>query len=366
MAGPSASASHLTSQTTDQPLLVRALAGEQIPRPPVWLMRQAGRYLSEYRELKGRHSFLELCRSPELATEVTMQPIRIIDPDAAIIFADILLPAAGMGFEIDFAPGPKIANPIRTRDDILRLRPADAVKSTGFVLAAIRQVRAELVRLAGNETRKALLGFAGAPFTMACYLLDQQPFKHFERTPMLAAEDPDAFHRFLQVLTETTIDYLVAQHESGADALQLFESWGGILPEEDYRRYALPYVRRIVEALEARGARIIFYVNGSSHLVSAMRDSGAHCLSIDSRTPMDRAEDIVGPDVALQGNIDPVHLYRPTAEISSEVESLFGKLRRRSRFILNLGHGILQTTPRESAIAFVAAAKRGWGDPQGT
>lgn len=345
------------------PLLLRSLAGETIPRPPVWLMRQAGRYLTEYQAVKARHAFLEMCRSPELATEVTMQPIRILDPDAAIIFADILLPAEGMGFGIDFAPGPKIHNPVRMRSDIEALRIGEPERDTPFVLAALRQVRSELAQLAGSGERKALLGFAGAPWTMACYLIDQTPFKHFERTPILAAQDPAALAMLLEKITATTEQYLLAQCESGADAVQLFESWGGILPEDDYRRYALPYVRRIVETVHRARKPIILYANGSHHLLGALADAGADCVSIDSRTPLAAAEARIGDAVSLQGNLDPAHLFGSPETVAREVEQLLYSLERRTRFILNLGHGILQQTPRESVIAFVDAAKAGWPAP---
>lgn len=345
-----------------KPLLLRSLAGEPISRPPVWLMRQAGRYLSEYQAVKSRHTFLEMCRTPELATEVTMQPIRILDPDAAIIFADILLPAEGMGIGIDFAPGPKILNPIRNRSDIEALSIGDPERDTPFVLAALRQVAGELSRLAessGGE-RKALLGFAGAPWTMGCYMIDQAPFKHFERSAILAAQDPSALHLLLDKITATTETYLVAQCESGADAVQLFESWGGILSEEDYRRYALPYVRRIIETVHRAGKKIILYANGSNHLLGALTEAGADCISIDSRTPLAAAEERIGSRVALQGNMDPAHLFGTREAVTTEVTRILRSIHRRTSFILNLGHGILQFTPRENVVAFVESAKQGW------
>ena len=341
------------------PLLVRTIRGEKVERPPVWLMRQAGRYLEEYRAIKTKHSFLEMCRSPELAFEVSMQPIRIFAPDAAIVFADILLPAQCLGIEVTFAPGPKVMNPIKTVDDLRSLKSDSPKGALSFVSETIRALRSELEQLDPHE-RKAVLGFAGAPWTMACYLLDQGPFKHFEQTVIFAKEHPKAFAKFLDQVAALTEEYLLCQVEAGADAVQLFESWGGILPLEDYRRFALPAAERIVSTLRRKGVPVIFYMNGSSHLLPAMQESGASCISIDSRTSLQQAREVLDHDMALQGNLDPTDLFLPKDEIFLRTREMIAQVPEKQRYIVNLGHGILQTTPRESVRTFIEAVKVGW------
>ncbi len=341
------------------PLLLRTLRGETVNRPPVWLMRQAGRYLHEYRDLKAKHSFLEMCRRPELAVEVTMQPMRILNPDAAILFSDILIPAQCIGIDVDFQPGPVIRNPLAARDTgrLTVIPPAEHVP---YVFEAIKRVRSELESLAGSGERKALLGFAGAPWTMACYIVEQGPHKHFQGTQVAAAEVPEAIGELLQVLANLTADYLIEQYRSGADAVQLFDSWAGNLSLEDYRTWALPATKEVVRRLREAGAPVILFVNGSSHLLEAMVECGADAYSVDWRTPIATAQEFVGQTTTIQGNFDPTHLFRPKAAVVEETRAMLASVKYRERYIANLGHGVLQGTPRENVIAFVETVREGF------
>ncbi len=338
-------------------LLLRALNGESTERAPVWLMRQAGRYMAEYRALKEQHGFLGLCRNPELACEVTLQPIRAFYPDAAIIFADILLPAEGMGFEIEFNPGPKIGGRIRHADDVSKLKVTDPLQATPYVLDALKLTRSELKSV---HPEASLLGFAGTPWTMACYLCDQGPYKHFLGTQVFAAQQPKAFARLLDTITEVTSQYLAAQFESGAEAVQLFDSWGGNLTREDYKRLSLPYIQKIIESLRPYNKPVILYVNGGGHLLSLLSQSGANCLSIDSRTSLPAAEELLDGKIALQGNLDPTHLFRTKAEVIEETRAMLSSLKNHKGYVANLGHGILQATPPENVKAFIDTVKEGW------
>lgn len=335
------------------PLLVKALQRRVLDRPPVWLMRQAGRYMAEYRELKEKYSFLELCKSPELSCEVTMQPIRYLNPDAAILFADILLPLESMGLEVAFNPGPQIGNPIRDRSDIENLRPVDVEKSLGYVFDAVSAIRKELDASYANPERKALLGFAGAPWTMACYMLDQTPFKHFMGTQVFAARSKESIHLLLDTMTPMLIEYLSLQAQRGADAVQLFDTWAGNLSEDAYREFALPYTQRIVEALQARDIPVVVYVNGSSHLLQAMIDSGACAISVDARTSLRKAHELGQGNVAVQGNFDPCDLFLPKDEVISKTQAMLDSMKGVEGYLVNLGHGILQKTPPENVKAFV-------------
>ncbi len=338
-------------------LLLRALKGESTERAPVWLMRQAGRYMAEYRELKQEHGFLGLCRNPELACEVTLQPIRAFKPDAAIIFADILLPAEGMGFEIEFNPGPQVGGKVRGLDDVSRLKLADPFLATPYVLDALKLTSKELAKV---HPEASLLGFAGTPWTMACYLCDQGPYKHFQGTQVFAAQQPKVFQRLLDLLTEVTANYLAAQFESGAEAVQLFDSWGGNLSYEDYKRYSLPSIQKIIETLRPYQKPITLYVNGGNHLLPLLASSGADCLSIDSRTDLAHAEEALGGLVSLQGNFDPTHLFHSSEEIESETRAMLTSLKNRGAYVANLGHGVLQKTPPENVKTFIDTVKQGW------
>lgn len=336
------------SFTSSRPLLIRALRGETIPRYPVWLMRQAGRYMPEYRALKEKHGFLTMCKTPELAAEVTLQPIRYLDADAAILFSDILMPAEGMGFSIDFAPGPIIHNPIKAADDVSRIKASEPMTATPYVMDTLRHLKPHLA-----TANKALIGFAGTPWTLACYLIHQGPFKHFAGTVVFAKRHPQAFSALLEKLSAVVTDYLLAQHESGADVVQLFDSWGGNLSIDEYRHYSLPSIVTIVAALKKRGCPVIVYVGNGAHLLHALKDVGATAISIDWRTEFSDAEKILGATTAIQGNLDPASLFGATNIVTTATLNMLNKVKRQTRFIANLGHGVLSETPPENVRAFV-------------
>ena len=313
--------------------------------------------MASYRELKAQHGFLGLCRSPELACTVTMQPIDAFDPDAAIIFADILLPAEPMGFTVDFDPGPKIGGKVRSRSDVEALRSFDPYVKLDYLYQALRLTRAELSR---RDPSKALLGFAGAPWTMACYLVEQGPFKHFQGTQVFAANEPLAAELLLDSLTDVLTTYLLAQLECGADAVQLFDSWGGNLSLEDYRRWSLPYNQRIIQAVQRTGGKIILYSSGSAHLLPALAESGADAISIDWRLPIADAQRHLRGRAAVQGNMDPTHLFRQSEDVATEVRAMIRSIPEPHGYIANLGHGILPTTPPEHVQTFIETVKEGW------
>lgn len=341
------------------PIILRTLRGEPVTRPGVWLMRQAGRYLTEYQEMKARHTFLELCTSPDLAVEVTMQPMRIFRPDAAILFSDILIPAQCLGIHVDFSPGPVIHNPLVPAGvEALKIRtPQECVP---YVFETVRRLRAELEDFAGSGERPALLGFAGAPWTMACYILEQRPYKHFHGTQVHAAESPAEVTQLLSLLASLTAEYLIEQIRSGADAVQLFDSWAGNLSIEDYRRWALPPTREIVRRVQAAGAPIILYVNGSAHLLEAMKEAGADGYSVDWRTSIKDAENVAGKSCTIQGNFDPAHLFGSREAVVGETRAMLSTVGHRGRYIANLGHGVLQRTPRENVQAFIETVQAGY------
>lgn len=330
-----------------KPLIVQSLHSKKIPRFPVWLMRQAGRYLREYQEMKEQYSFLELCKTPELAFEVTMQPLRAFPVDAAILFSDILLPAEVLGFRVDFRPGPIVDNPIRQADEVRSLSRHDIAAVLSPVLQTIKMLRAEL------DGEKALIGFAGAPWTLACYLIDQGPYKHFHGTQIFARSFPNEFETFFAALTDVIREYCVEQARAGADVIQLFDSWGGILSLEDYQRYSLPGIQKIISALNDEGIPNILYVNGSSHLLPALKTAGATAVSVDWRTPLGQAELELGDSIAIQGNFDPTALFDTREGVATGTRAMLEGLKRKTGFIANLGHGVLQATPRENVEEFV-------------
>jgi uroporphyrinogen decarboxylase len=349
----------IASNKMIQPLLLQAISGAEIERPPVWLMRQAGRYMKEYRDLKEKHGFLGLCRSPELAVEVTLQPIDFLDPDAAIIFSDILIPAEVLGFSVDFKPGPVVANAVSNSDDVFKLK-IGSLKDVQFVCDAISGLRAELESRAEGKQRKAVIGFCGSPWTMACYLISQTPYKGFQGTKVFAAENPKAMHHLLETLTTVLSDYLIAQIEAGADVVQIFDSWGGILNKEQYNEFGVPYLNKMVNSVKTTGAPCVLYTNGGDHLLEEMKPIGADVISLDWRTEIDRAEEVFAGDLALQGNLDPSVLFETREQVVTKTKAMLSSMTRRTSFIANLGHGILQKTPPENAKAFVDTIKLGW------
>jgi uroporphyrinogen decarboxylase len=326
---------------------LRACRREPVDCTPVWFMRQAGRYMEEYQALRRRHSLLTLCRTPELAVEVTLQPVRALGVDAAILFSDLLLPLTPLGIPFDFqaGEGPVIEKPVRSAADIDALRAFEPRQGLGMVLEAIRLLRREL--------KVPLIGFAGAPFTLASYAIEGGHSKDFARTKALLYTDPGAWHRLAGLLASVVADYLRAQVEAGAQALQLFDSWIGALDEADYREFVLPHVRAIFDGLRGIGVPVIHFGTGTGHLLAVQREAGGDVIGVDWRTPLDVARRIVGEGVALQGNLDPTALLGPRDRLLRRVDDVLERAMGAPGHVFNLGHGILQTTSPDAVRAVV-------------
>jgi uroporphyrinogen decarboxylase len=313
-------------------------------------MRQAGRYLPEYRAIRARASLLEICHQPELATEVTLQPVRRLGVDAAIVFADILLPfePLGLGLSFEAGEGPRIEHPIRTAEDVARLPIVDPERDLAFVLDALRLTRAALA------PEVALIGFAGAPFTLASYAVEGGSSRAFVRTKRLMYGAPETWHALMRRLAEIVGEYLAAQVRSGADAVQLFDSWVGTLDPGDYERYVRPYSQRAIELAAAAGAPIIHFGTGTATLLEGMAAAGGDAMSVDWRIPLDVAWERF-PNRAIQGNLDPVALFAPLPELRRRTEDILTRAGGRPGHIFNLGHGILPETPPDHVLAVVDA-----------
>jgi uroporphyrinogen decarboxylase len=310
---------------------------------PVWFMRQAGRYMSEYRALRARYSLLDLCRTPELATEVTLQPVRRIDVDAAILFSDLLLPLAPMGIQFDFlkGEGPAIENPLRSEADLARVRRFEPREALGYVLQAIRHIKQEL------GARAPLIGFAGAPFTLASYAIEGGHSRDFAHTKALMYGASPAWHRFCDTLVDVIGEYLVAQVEAGVDAVQVFDSWVGALNPADYREFILPHTRRLFERIAPLGVPTIHFGVGTGAILGELRAAGGDVIGADWRIPLDEAWQRIGSDRAIQGNLDPTVLLAPLDRIFVATDDVLRRAAGRPGHIFNLGHGILPTTPLE-------------------
>ena len=348
----------LSCRRVSDPLFLRACRGETVPRPPVWIMRQAGRYLPEYRAVRKGVDFLTLCKTPALAAEVTVQPVDILGVDAAILFADILLPLEAMGAELVFVQGdgPTFPRPVRGRDDLARLGRPDVEASLGYVFAALREVRR---RLAGRTPPVPVIGFGGTPWTLAAYLVEGGGSKQFGHLLAWSYRDPEGLAELLDRIADVTIDYLGGQIDAGAQAIQLFDTWGGLLALDRWRRLALPPLAKVVAALRRHPTRVplIYYVQGS-HLLPGAAELDVDVLGVDWRLPLSEVRRIVGPGKVLQGNFDPAALLGPIPEIERQVEILLAE-GRGGGHVANLGHGILPMTPVENARAFVRAVQRG-------
>ncbi|SJZ37563.1 uroporphyrinogen decarboxylase [Sediminibacterium ginsengisoli] len=332
-------------------LLLRTLRGEQTERPPVWMMRQAGRYLPEYMVLREKYGFFERCQTPELACEITLQPIDIVGVDAAILFSDILVVPQAMGLEVQLveSKGPLLPDPVKTAADMNRIRVPEISETLGYVMDAIRLIKKEL------NGRVPLIGFAGAPWTILCYMVQGKGSKTFDEAKAFCYTQPELAHQLLQMITDTTIAYLSAQIEAGADTVQLFDSWGGLLGPADFEILSLQYMRQIVTAVKDKAPTILF-AKGAWHSLEEMAATGAHGLGIDWCIQPQRARQFAGSNVTLQGNFDPAKLLGPIPVIKKEVTAMldaFGP----GRHIANLGHGILPNVPVAHAKAFVDTVK---------
>jgi len=321
---------------------LKACRREPVDATPVWFMRQAGRYMQEYRTLRAQYSLLEICRTPDLATEVTLQPIRRLEVDAAILFSDLLLPLAPMGLPFDFikGEGPQIERPIDGPADIERLRVFEPREGLGYVLDAIRQIQGELVG------RVPLIGFAGAPFTLASYAIEGGHSNNFAKTKSLMYGHPDDWHRLCEKLSSVVADYLVAQIEAGVDVVQVFDSWVGALDTSDYREFALPHTRTIFEAVGKR-VPTIHFGTGTATILEELRDAGGDVIGVDWRIPIDEAWERIGEDHAVQGNLDPTLLLGPPTRMMQQTDAILRRVAARPGHIFNLGHGILPSTPVE-------------------
>lgn len=328
-------------------LFLRTLRGETVERPPIWIMRQAGRYMPEYQAIRKNISFLDLCKDVDKATEVTMLPMDMLNVDAAIVFSDILIPAEAMGFDVSFGNGgPKISNPFRSAEDLKRVRIPDPATDYPWALETIARVQAQI-------DGRPCLGFAGAPFTMASYVIEGQTSKSFNKIKAMMYSTPGVVHDLLEKITETVGVYLEAQLDAGAPAVQLFDTWAGSLSRADYLEFALPYHQKIFERLRGKGFTVI-YVNGSPGRLDLLQASGADVVSVDWRTPIAEAREILGSDQVIQGNLEPCSLYAPPERIAELATQLIEQAGP-NRHIFNLGHGILPDVPVPHAQALVNA-----------
>jgi len=322
-----------------------ALRREPVARTPWWVMRQAGRYLPEYRAVRSGHAFLDMVRDPALAAEVTLQPIRRFGMDAAVIFSDILVPCAAMGIDVRFeeGEGPRLAPAVRTSADVESLRDFDARRDTAFLGEAIRRVRAEL----GQE--RAIIGFCGAPWTTASYMIEGGTSRNFEHSKALLHGEPRTFARLCERLVDNLVPYLTMQVEAGADVVQIFDSWGGALDARTWRKHLLPHVRRLIAETKARTkVPVILYVNGGAHLLEVLAETGADALGIDWRVDPAEARARTGSRCALQGNLDPSILFADPATVERETRRALAEFAGKPGHVFNLGSGILPGTPLTS------------------
>src|SRR5213079_2612781 len=332
-------------------LFLRACRGEILQRVPVWLMRQAGRYLPEYREIRAKHAFLDVCKTPQLAVEVSLQPFRRLGVDAVIVFSDILIPAEAMGLQLELGEaGPNLPNPVRSKSDVEKLRNFDPEMETEFLPEAIRRI----VKSVGPEV--PVLGFAGAPWTLACYMVEGKAREGFATVKEFLYREPKTFRDLLHRIAQATIPYLKAQIAAGATAVQLFDTWSGELSLQDYQEFALPAVQEVISGITG-SVPVIYYTKASQHLLSAAGRSGANVLSVDWRVDLGEARGALGPRIALKGNVDPAALLGPAEKIRQTTLDTMNSLAGRGH-ILNLGHGILPNTPVENAQLFVETGQQ--------
>ena len=332
-------------------LLLKALRGEAVDRPPVWMMRQAGRYLPDYIKLKERYSFFERCQNPRLATEITIQPVEQVGVDAAIIFSDILVVPQAMGMEVQMieGKGPLLPQPIQTQNDLRKLHLPEVNETLGYVFEALTLTKKTL---AG---RVPLIGFAGAPWTLLCYMVQGKGSKTFDEAKAFCFSQPELAHQLLQMITDTTIAYCKGQAKAGADVVQVFDSWGGLLSPKDFEEFSMQYIRQIIEALKDDCLTIIF-AKGAWFALESMAQTSANGAGIDWCITPQLARKFAGNNITLQGNFDPSRLLSPIPEIKKAVRNMIDSFGTQ-RYIANLGHGILPNVPVSHAKAFVDAVK---------
>lgn len=319
---------------------LKACRREKTPYTPVWLMRQAGRYMKEYMAIKAKYSFLEMCKNPEIACEVTLQPIKAFNLDAAIIFADILLPLEGMGIGFEFTKndGPVIENPVRTRKDVDAVKVITPEQDVPYLLSAIKLVKKEL------NGKVPLIGFSGAPFTLASYIIEGEGSKNYINTKKLMYSDPEYWAKLMEKISDVVIVYLNAQIDAGVQAVQLFDSWVGCLGPDDYRKFVLPYTKKIIDSVKKTVPFINFSTNTGTYL-DAIKEAGGDVIGVDWKVRLDEAWKTIGYDKAIQGNLDPVVLFGPASEIRKRAKEIIEMAQNRPGHIFNLGHGIILGTP---------------------
>ncbi len=337
--------------TIKNDLIIKTLLGEETERTPVWMMRQAGRYLPEYIKLREKYSFFERCQNPEIACEITLQPVDIVGVDAAILFSDILVVPQAMGLEVQLIEklGPLLPQPVKTHTDMQRVRVPDVNETLGYVFEAIKLIKQEL------NGRVPLIGFAGAPWTLLCYMVQGKGSKTFDEAKAFCYQQPELAHQLLQMITDTSIAFLKGQVAAGADVVQIFDSWGGLLSKKDFETFSLKYIRQIVAALKDEIPTIIF-AKGAWSSLPEMAATGAHGLGIDWCIEPQFARQLAGGSVTLQGNFDPAKLLSPIPVIQKEAKEMlqaFGK----GKHIANLGHGILPNVAVDHAKAFIDTVK---------
>ncbi len=322
---------------------IRACKSQPTDRTPVWFMRQAGRYMQEYRAIRKQHSLLEICKKPELAAQVTIEAAEILQVDAAIIFADLLLPLEVMGLPFHFSPGegPVIEQPLRSTEDVARLR-TDRAAELGYVSQAVALVAKHF------KNRIPVIGFCGAPFTLASYMIEGGGSRNYVHAKKMMYNSPADWDALMRKLVSVTSEYSAEQVRAGADAIQIFDSWVGCLGVDDYRRYVLPHVTSMVKQLQKTGVPIIYFGTDSATLLPAMKESGADVIGLDWRIPLDEGWQRVDHKAAVQGNLDPVTLFANWKEIKSRAEDILRRAAGRPGHIFNLGHGILPETPVEN------------------
>lgn len=336
---------------SEKHLFLRALDGETVERPPIWMMRQAGRYLPDFMKLKAKYDFFTRCQTPELATEITVMPIDQIGVDAAILFSDILVIPQAMGINVEMKPnvGPWIEKPIQSMADVANISVPDVEETLQYVFDSIKMTKAEL------NGRVPLIGFAGAPWTILCYMVQGQGSKTFDKAKAFCYQQPEAAHLLLQKITDTTIAYLKKKVEYGVDAVQVFDSWGGLLSPYDYELFSYQYIKQIIDALKPV-TKVIIFGKGTWFAMNKMAHSGASAVGVDWTVNPDVARKLTDNAVTLQGNFDPNRLLSPIPEIKKMVKEMidgFGT----DKYIANLGHGILPNIPVDHAKAFVDAVK---------
>jgi len=333
---------------------LKACRREPVDVTPVWIMRQAGRYLPEYQKVRGKNSFLTMCKTPELAAEVTIQPVERLGVDAAILFSDILIPVEAMGVPLEFhdGKGPVLGKEIRGQADVDALSIPDPSDKVPFVMEAIRILRKAF------EGKVPLIGFSGAPFTLCSYIVEGGTSRNFIKLKTLMYQAPEVYRSLMSKIARTVIAYLNAQIEAGAQAVQIFDTWAGVLTPGDYEEYALPYTRQVVENLKRDKVPVIHFANDCANLLPAIRTLGVDVVAVDWRIPLDVAAAALGKDVALQGNMDPTMLFHPPEKIDDCVRDVLRRGESAASHIFNLGHGILPPTNPEHAVAMVEAVHR--------